>query len=489
MSDAARVHVPVTGRSATAEERARAARGKVGGLGRLVGLNQSSSLARRFLLASLAVLLVGGLSVGLWMGGQLERGIIDRTASITGLYVQSFLEPHLESLAAGDWLTDEDVAELDSLLSDTTFGERVVALKVWRPDGVIVYSPDRTLIGKSFPLTDDLQAAVEGNVVADMSALQEDENVSEQARGFNRLLEMYLPVRERGGGQVIAVAEFYQLPAEIDQEVRGAQLRSWLVVGLAVAFVYLLLYGIVRQGSNTIDRQELALRRQVSELSGLLDQNGQLRDRVRIAAERTTTLSERNQRRISADLHDGPGQMLALAMLRLDQLRSSEGAAVDEAEVAQLRSAIADALSEVRAIAAGLRLPEMASLSTADVVRRAVDDHVRRTGVAVALKMDDEPADVSLPIKIALFRALQELLSNATRHGNGSGVAAGLSTDDDQLQLTVSDSGPGFGAQQVGEGGHLGLAGIREQAELLGGTFLVGSGERGGAQVTVRWPL
>jgi len=454
----------------------------------LLGLNQSNSLARRFLLASLAVLVVGALTVGWWIGGQLERGIVDRTASITGLYVQSFVEPHLESLASGEWLDDRDIEELDALLSDTTFGERVVALKVWRPDGAIVYSPDRALIGQSFPVADGLRDAVNGSVVADMSALEADENVSEQARGFSRLLEMYLPVRERGGGRIIAVAEFYVLPTEIDQEVAGAQLRSWLAVGGVVTLVYVLLFGIVRQGSQTIDRQRLTLENQVAELSTLLEQNEVLRDRVRVAAERTTTLGERNLRRISGDLHDGPGQMLALAMLRLDQLRAEDGK-VDERELADLQSALNDALRDMRAIAAGLRLPELLSLSTAETLRRAVDDHVRRTGVAVALTLHEPPREASLPTKIALFRATQELLSNATRHGGGSDVALSLGAEAGRLVLTVVDSGPGFGETRVGEGGHLGLAGIREQAELLGGTFEIGQRPGTGAQVTVRWPL
>ncbi len=102
----------------------------------------------------------------------------------------------------------------------------------------------------------------------------------------------------------------------------GAQLRSGLVVTGAVASPTLLLFGIVRRGNDTIVRQENALRTQVSELSTLLNQNEQLRDRVRTAAERTTTLSERNLRRISSDLHDGPGQMMALAMLRLERLQA-----------------------------------------------------------------------------------------------------------------------------------------------------------------------
>jgi signal transduction histidine kinase len=458
-------------------------------LRRALGIDQAWSLARRFLLASLLVLVVGGLVIGWWVGGQLERGIIDRTASITGLYVDSFIEPHLESLSSGEWLSSDDVNALDELVRDTAFGQRVVALKVWRPDGVIVYSPDKSLVGQSFPIEDGLAAALEGTVVADMSNLDANENVGEQARGFSRLLEMYVPVRERGGDRIMAVAEFYQLPTDIEQQVWNAQLQSWVVVAGAVALAFLLLFGIVRGGSNTIATQELALRRQVSELSALLDQNERLRARVRTAAERTTTLSERNLRRISADLHDGPGQMLALALLRLDQLRGAPAGPARDTEVAELKAALDEALTDMRAIAAGLRLPELNALSAADAVRRAVDDHARRTGVAVALNTQTEGEHVPLPTKIALFRAVQELLSNATRHGLGRDVSLELAPDGDQLRLTVSDGGPGMAGGRDPGATHLGLAGIREQAELLGGSFELSERAGGGTVATVRWPV
>jgi signal transduction histidine kinase len=343
-----------------------------------------------------------------------------------------------------------------------------------------VYSPDAHLIGQQFPVENELAQAVGGTVVADMSGLDDVENVGEKARGYSRLLEMYVPVREPGGERVIGVAEFYQLPTEIDQEVGQAQLRSWLAVGVAVGLVYLLLYGIVRQGSDTIQAQQLALQRQVTELSTLLDQNQQLRERVRVAAERNTTLGERQLRRISSDLHDGPGQMLALAMLRLD-----EGAAASN----EVKAALEDALRDMRSIAAGLRLPELESLSTADVLRRAVDDHSRRTGLSVAVDAQRVAREAQLPTKIALFRATQELLSNATRHGQGRDVRVALSGDSEQLSLTVADAGPGMDRARVGSEGHLGLAGIREQAEILGGGFEIGDGEDQGTSVTVKWPL
>ena len=453
-------------------------------IGRALGLVGEESLARRFLIASLLVLLVGGVAIGLVVGNQLQRGIIDRTASITALYVQSFIEPHLASMADGEWLNDDDKASLDRLLANTQWRERVVSLKVWRPDGVIIYSPDREIIGDQYPVEGPLAAALGGQVTAEMSSLDDEENVSEQA--FDHLLEMYLPVRERGSDNIIAVAEFYQTPTELDQEVTQAQLTSWAVVAVAVGLAYLLLFGIVRRGSDTIVAQQQALQSQVTELSTLLDQNEQLRGRVKTAAERTTTLSERNLRRISSDLHDGPGQMLALAMLRLERLKSKPTA---EAEYEELQSALNDALRDMRSIAAGLRLPELESLSVADTVRRVVDDHVRHSGVAVTLDIDEPLRDAPLPTKIALFRALQELLSNSTRHGDGADIRVHILQENGWLRASVSDGGPGFDGGLVGAEGHLGLAGIREQAELLGGTFEVVSGAQGGAEVTVRWPM
>jgi signal transduction histidine kinase len=491
MSEAIRETLPgVAAPKARSRPSWRSAGTRVGGL---LGLNQSTTLARRFLLASLLVLVVGGLLAGWWVGNQLSRGIIDQNASVTGLYVESFIQPHLQGLDTGQWLTKADVASLDTLLSDTAFGQKIVALKIWRPDGVVVYSPDRALIGEQFDVDEDLQQALNGTVVSDMSNLDNVENVDERARGFNRLVEMYIPVRGAWGAagedRIIGAAEFYQLPDEIDQEVQSAQLQSWLAVALGVGLVYLFLFGIVRGGSNTIRRQQVALQEQVTELQTLLDQNEQLRERSRQAAERNTTLSEAQLRRISSDLHDGPGQMIALASLRLDEVEQATSGGKGEQATADVKSALNDALRDMRSIAAGLRLPELRSMSTADVVRRAVDDHQRRTSVPVTVEIGKLPAEASLSTKIALFRAAQELLSNATRHGQGKDVSVALDGDTREVRLIVTDSGPGFEPARVGAEGHLGLAGIREQSQLLGGGFDVAARPEGGVSVTVRWPL
>ena len=80
----------------------------------------------------------------------------------------------------------------------------------------------------------------------------------------------------------------------------------------------LALYGIVRAGSNTIERQEAALRAQVAESRRIAALNRDLGERVMRASARATASTERTLRRIGADLHDGPAQYVALAAMRLD---------------------------------------------------------------------------------------------------------------------------------------------------------------------------
>jgi signal transduction histidine kinase len=441
-----------------------------------------TSLSTRFLLANLAILLAGGLLIGVWVGDQLERGIIARTASITALYVESFIEPAVGPLAAGGRLPDDQVRALDTLLTGTTLGDRIVSLRIWSPDGVVVYSPDATLIGRRFPVEGGLAEALSGEVVAELTDLQASENVQERTR-FDHLIEMYVPVHESGTGRIVAVAEFYQLPQELDREVGDARLRTWLFVGSAVLASWLLLYGIVRGASRTIDRQRRALETQVQELSSLLEQNAALHHRVSAAAERTTTLNERALRRISADLHDGPAQMLSLALLRLDGRDTAA-----EADRTVIAGVVQDALREMRGIAAGLRLPELEHSSVEETARRAIDDHRRRTGATVVEHLGELPPRSPLPVRIALFRALQELLSNATRHGSGP-ISVDLAVNGGVLRLEVSDEGPGFDPGQVGDAEHLGLAGVREQAELLGGGFGVGGADGGHTIVSVWWPV
>jgi signal transduction histidine kinase len=447
----------------------------------LTGMNQPAvptmSLARRFLLANLVVVVAASLGVAAWVGMQLENGVLERTAGVTALYIDSFVEPQIASLATSATLPPQSVDSLDRLLASTELGERVVSFRIWTPDGVIVYSPNRALIGQRFEPEGGLARALSGEVSAEMTDLSGLENSYERGR-WSRLVETYVPVRTRGSATVIAVTEFYQLPDEIDAEVASARTASWAVVAVAALVSYLLLAGIVKQGSDTIERQQRALRERVAELSALLDQNAGLHGRLRQAADRTTALNEAGLRRIGSDLHDGPAQTLALALLRLDEL---EGGDV-------VTDAVSSALGDLRLIASGLRSPAFDSLSVAEVAKRAVREHERQMGNKVSLVVPDDSSDAPVVTKIGLYRVLQEALSNAARHAAGSEIEVELAVVDDGLRLEVRDRGPGFDAGAVRPDA-LGLAGMRERAELLGGSWEITARDGGGTCIRLTLPL
>jgi signal transduction histidine kinase len=375
-------------------------------------------------------------------------------------------------------------------------GQQIVSFKIWSSAGQILYNPVPEQIGRQYGVGDDLAGALSGNVNSSLSDLEDPENEYERQR-WDRLIETYAPVRATGSDQIIGVSEFYQLPDDLTAEIQAAQMRSWFVVGVATLAMYLLLAGLVGRASNTILAQQEALEGQLAQVQDLLVNNRQLNHKLRRAAGRTTALNERFLRRISADLHDGPGQDLALALMRIEPMAEfCADCAVNEPDLGIqldnlriINNAVTSALKELRTISAGLRLPELTHLSPEEVVQRAVRDYQRKTGQTVALRVERVSTEAPVPIKIALYRVLQESLMNGFAHAGGADQSVSLWQANGSLVAEVSDNGKGFDPQMVRQDGHLGLAGMRERVELLGGTFTLETAPSQGARVCATIPL
>jgi signal transduction histidine kinase len=453
---------------------------------------RQATLAQRFMLASLLILIAGMAGIGVWVGNEIKNGVIHRTGATTALYVDSFVAPILQELGSTGSLSPQRHEQLDRLLQDTSMGQQIVSFKVWDPTGKVVYSTDGTA-GQTFPITEGLAQSILGRVSSEISQLEAEENTAQRAIR-SELLETYSPVRLSGTNQVIAVAEFYQTVDALNQEIAAAQRRSWLVVGGATLVIYLLLAGFVRRASDTIERQQITLNDQISRLTELLAQNQELHERVRRAAGSVATLNERFLRRIGSELHDGPAQDLGLALLKLDVLigrweQSQPGSGFVE-ELSGIQSSLENAQKEIRAISTGLSLPQLAELSLPETLIRAVRAHERRTGSRVRLDVAPLAEQAALPVKITVYRVLQESLNNSYRHAGGANQQIRAFMDGDVLALEISDEGPGFVPQPTEVlNGHLGLAGMRERVESLGGTFSIQSEIGKGTQVTARFAL
>jgi len=454
---------------------------------------RQATLAQRFMLASLVILIAGMAGIGVWIGNEIKNGVIHRTGATTALYVDSFVAPLLQELGSTGALSPEHAEQLSKLLQDTPLGQQIVTFKVWDTTGKVVYSTDQETIGQTFPIGEGLALAILGQVSSEISQLEAEENLAQ--RGIrSELLETYSPVRLSGTNEVIAVAEFYQTVDALNQEIAAAQRRSWLIVGAVTLVIYLLLAGFIQRASNTIEQQRETLNTQITRLTELLAQNQELHKRVRRAAGSVATLNERFLRRIGSELHDGPSQDLGLVLLKLDALigRSEQAQALPAfvEELNSLQSSLQNAQKEIRAISSGLSLPQLVELSLAETVIRAVRAHERRTGSRVTLDVAPLPEQAALPVKITVYRVLQESLNNAFRHAGGANQQIRAFMDGDLLALEISDDGPGFVMQPtMALNGRLGLAGMRERVESLGGRFSVKSEPGKGTQVTARLPL
>jgi signal transduction histidine kinase len=451
-------------------------------------------LSARFMLASLLTLLVGMAAVGVWVSHQIEEGVVQRTAATTALYVGSLIAQPLQDLSPDGTLPTASVDRLDWLLEDTPLGQEVREFRVWDPTGRIVYGTDRALVGQTLPIEDDLAEAFAGRVVG---GLGEPEGSSPAGAAANPLIEIYSPVRRAGGepggspgNDIVAVAEFYYPADELVAAMGAARGRTWLVLGAATLAIYGALTAFVQRAAATIAAQQAALAEQVARLTDLLAQNAVLHGRVQGAAARTTALNERFLRRFSAELHDGPAQEISLALLRLDAVaaRCADHPAA-AADLEHVEASLRRALGELRSASSGLLLPQLAAMSVTDTVKQAARAHRTRTGSAPDVLLVDLPDQAPLATKIALYRIVQEALSNAARHAPGTTPRVRAWSRGDELHLEIGDDGPGFDPAGVDAAAdHLGIMGMRERAESLGGAFRIESAFGTGVRVAAVLP-
>ncbi|CCV04216.1 Two-component, sensor histidine kinase [Mesorhizobium metallidurans STM 2683] len=441
----------------------------------------------QFLIAGGIALLAAMLVVGLWVTSQIREAVIRNSAGTTALYVDSVIAPLLPDMRKSQLLSDSVRRALDETLDQGALGKKLVSFNLWGRDGKILYAKDPRLIGQVFEPSANLIRAFKGDVVAEFDR-PDDSEWQEQKVANSPLLEIYNPVREPWSGDVVAVSEFYEIADDFQKTLNAALWSSWLVVGGATAAALAMLSGIVLRGSRTIQKQRLALEAKIAELQELLSQNSKLRHRVQRASRRATAINERYLRRIGADLHDGPAQLVALAALRMDSLHLIDPAAPSrdrKAEIADIHHTLDEAMREIRAICNGLVLPQIETAAVGDILRLAVTEHQRRTASSVSLTLPARLPELGTSERISIYRFAQEGLNNAWRHANGKDQAVDASLTGGKLKIQVSDGGPGF---DLASSQGLGLAGLRERIESIGGHFETSSSTKG-TRLTVTLPI
>ncbi|PDT34967.1 histidine kinase [Rhizobium sp. M10] len=443
------------------------------------------SLASQFFIAGGLVSIAVMFLVGVLVTHLIEEAVIHNSGAATALYVDSVVAPLLPDMQTESLLDEGTAQALDETLGQGALGRRLISFKLWRSDGTILYSNVKELVGQKFPVSDKLRKAFAGSLVARYEIAEDPESGVERALG-KPLMEIYNPVLQPWSGQAVAVLEFYETAEGLADSLARARLRSWGAVAALTALFFLVLSALVFRGSRTIEAQRKDLKERVTELSALLSENRGLQRRLQRASQRVAALNETYLRSIGADLHDGPAQHIAYASLRLDSdllINASTKPEAREKELAWIRSSLAEAMTEIRNICSGLVLPQIEKSTISEIVMRVVEAHQHKTETLVETIIDEDGPELATAVKICIYRFIQEALNNAYRHGGGVEQTVKAVSHNGHVSVEVSDRGDGFDPAEV-RPTSLGLVGLRERIESLGGSFDIKTGE-GGTTVTM----
>ncbi len=219
-----------------------------------------------------------------------------------------------------------------------------------------------------------------------------------------------------------------------------------------------------------------------------------------LMARRILEVTEEEFQRLILDIHDGPVQKLFAVLSHLALLRSSleqDSFSPDQVIPVIHRSIrlLEESLKDIRDLLGTFRSPEFAASTVLELVENVVVQHETLTSGTVTLEAAPSLPKVSLPVKIALHRILQEALSNIRRHAGVNHAQVKIYKQEKWLVLEVCDQGRGFvppplnGPEASKKLEHIGLRGMRDRAALVGGEFSIESQPGKGACVRVRFPV
>ena len=399
-----------------------ASRRAISPLASLLELWRTVSAERKLKCAVLVIVASLTAHVCLTVGRYIEELLANKVAASSALYMDSFVEPLVQDLATTAALSAETRRALEAALAPATIGRPVVSFRIWAGDR-IAFSSRGDLIGRQFLPTAARNDAFAGNVVAKFGLDGEDDD-DDRALGAP-VLEVYAPIRQTGTNRIIALAETTELAMNLSQEIRAAQYASYAAIVSTAVCLVLLLFKLtnglhLRIGKLTIQEAEHA----------------QFRRRVYRAHSQVLEIGERNLRKVSEKLHDGPLQMIALAQLSLGALYEDPDRV--QAEVEVLKKTLNDCARQIRDLSVGLVPSQLEAMSLAEVISTSVS---LRDRMSVTADLQSLPQNVPYVMKSCIYQLLEQAIRTIMPHAAQAKVHVRACSAADRLAVELAFGG------------------------------------------------
>jgi signal transduction histidine kinase len=400
----------------------------------------------QFVVAGLVAVIAFGAASIFLLRELGRREAVNDARELAVVAAQGIVEPALAGVPSGG---RDAIARLDRIVQERVLSDRVVRVKIWSPDGRIVYSDEPRLIGARYRLgEDEREALADGRPQAELSDLSRPENRFE--RGQGDLYEVYTRVRAPDGTPLLF--ETYQRSSSLVS--RGRDVWRPFAVPLLASVILLWLVQVPLAW-----RLASRLRRTQLEREALL--------------VHAVESSADERRRIAADLHDGPVQDLAGLSYSLTAAADGAPRGTSPELVSAVRSAagaVRSAIRQLRTLLVEIHPPNLRSAG----LRAALADRLSRlsaSGVETSIDVDDD-LRLDADTELLLFRGAAEALRNVQRHAHASTVEVAVFRADGAVRVEVVDDGVGIARETLERRraeGHVGLSLVEELAARRGG--------------------
>jgi len=231
--------------------------------------------------------------------------------------------------------------------------------------------------------------------------------------------------------------------------------------------------------------------RDITETKRMQDSILKSEKQLRNLSSSILSAQEQERKRISRELHDDLGQILTAVLLDISRAEKQETILSSSSYgfLEHIRVGIKEALQRVRSLSAILRPGILDQLGLKAAVISFLEEIQEQTGLKIIEEMQVDQSNIPESVSIAIYRILQEATTNIVKHAEAKQVIVKLQSDSKTISISIKDDGKGFKLESLPIDKGLGLLGMKERAEWLGGVFKIESAHSRGTSICAEFPL